>query len=483
MELYRLFENYLGIGEALTLSQAKKHVAMKPLDSKHLINLWKKLVPLSIQQSKRQDRLYFEFVAKNETLNKVTSPIYDEVSNVLDTKLGLDLTIDDYVKGTVKDKYGRDTKLGKVLTKEAPDLLQQFNNDKIRQAKNSENLLICISKHPYDIAGMSTDRGWSSCMNLNGGEFCEYVGEDIKYNTLIAYLIKEDDLNINRPQARVLIKPFVNVKFPKRVIYFVEDFPYGSSPNGMKEQVETLFNEIQADVLSYGAHKLSKKLYNNADHTIFRNNTTMVAKTRKEIEAVIHLYVEAPYKINNDLTVDVDGSVQMNGFDLISIPFQFGKVTGEFDCSSNKLVSLKGCPYYIGGSFDCGGNLIKNLQYSPKIVDGSFICRNNNISSLQGVSEKIGGGFYCNNNFLVDLEGLDKSNIGSKITVERNKIISLKGCPKKVNGDFNCSYNHLKTLEGAPHEVIGNMSAEDNLVNFTISYVKSITKVKGSVNV
>lgn len=48
------------------------------------------------------------------------------------------------------------------------------------------------------------------------------------------------------------------------------------------------------------------------------------------------------YKINNDLTVDVVGDVNLSGKGLTEIPVKFGVITGSFYCSNNQLTSLKG---------------------------------------------------------------------------------------------------------------------------------------------
>ena len=102
--------------------------------------------------------------------------------------------------------------------------LKIFNS---RPAIKNIECQIVISRDPYDIAGMSTDRRWTSCMELkseeenydikrrnksDGGIYRFYVRNDLTEGTLIAYLINKNDKEINDPYARVLIKPFVNRK-------------------------------------------------------------------------------------------------------------------------------------------------------------------------------------------------------------------------------------------------------------------------------
>lgn len=99
------------------------------------------------------------------------------------------------------------SRLTEVLGKSYDDFVTDFH--KRDTIKRNKNYVIVISRHPYDIAGMSTDRGWTSCMNLEHGEYRHYVMSSILNAALIAYFCTEDDTNINKPLGRVLIKPFV----------------------------------------------------------------------------------------------------------------------------------------------------------------------------------------------------------------------------------------------------------------------------------
>ena len=95
-------------------------------------------------------------------------------------------------------------------------------------------------------------------------------------------------------------------------------------------------------------------------------------KTKEEIEEWLNKMQIKKYTINDDLTVDVDGYVNISRKNLTEIPFQFGKVYGYFDCSVNKLTSLKGCPIYVNGQFWCDMNKLKNLDNCPEHVSGHF---------------------------------------------------------------------------------------------------------------
>lgn len=133
---------------------------------------------------------------------------YRKVNTFLHSK---EYEILDYAKGLCKPWYKNSPiKIGKILERlKAPeDVVIAFTNGPSRQAarKRAENLRITISRNPMDVASMSTNRGWTSCMNLNGGCHSSKVMMDIKHGTHIAYIHDKDDVDILKPMARVLLK-------------------------------------------------------------------------------------------------------------------------------------------------------------------------------------------------------------------------------------------------------------------------------------
>ena len=127
------------------------------------------------------------------------------------------------------------------------------------------------------------------------------------------------------------------------------------------------------------------------------------------------------YTINDDLTIDVNGSVNLFNQSLTCFPsfIKFNEVSGSFYCNSNKLTSLEGCPLTVGASF------------------------------------------YCSN----------------------NQLTSLEGCPKTVGNNFECSYNQLTSLKGCPATVDFSFYYYDNSKQFSEEYVRSLCKVKGGISV
>lgn len=98
--------------------------------------------------------------------------------------------------------------------------------------------------------------------------------------------------------------------------------------------------------------------------------------------------------------VDVSGSINIE-VALDNFPFRFGRIDGDFIINYNNLVTLKGCPNYVGGDFNCRANELVSLDGCPSYVGGNFDCSYNELVSLDGCPSVIGGVFNCNGNKLV----------------------------------------------------------------------------------
>lgn len=147
------------------------------------------------------------------------------------------MRIVDYIKGICTDKDGREIKIGKLLNKLGePELLKTYNDSKQDILKNVNDLQVVISRHPYDIIGMSTNRGWTTCYDLKdtryGGKHSHKIKDYLKNGTLIAYVIRKSDRNINKPLSRCLITK-----------YYVGEV-YGTNVPGFSK----LLNDFKSDI-------------------------------------------------------------------------------------------------------------------------------------------------------------------------------------------------------------------------------------------
>ena len=123
-------------------------------------------------------------------------------------------------------------KIGKILQRlNQTNLLKQFNERLGTSKKDIQNINfeLCITHNPYDIAGMSTDRNWTSCMNLDNGAYKDTPLLQVQYGGMVAYLISADDKNIERPFARIAIKRFISEKNLSKFIFLAENRIYGDN--------------------------------------------------------------------------------------------------------------------------------------------------------------------------------------------------------------------------------------------------------------
>ena len=180
-------------------------------------------------------------------------------------------------------------------------------------------------------------------------------------------------------------------------------------------------------------------------YKIFESASTNFPTTKEEVIQVCNRYGIGNYTINDDLSIDVGGSVYLNIQDLKYLPLRFNYVSGGFFCRENILVSLEGSPLTVGGNFGCGYNELKTLEGSPQTVNGDFNCYNNELKTLEGCPQTVGGDFRCSD----------------------NELKTLEGCPQTVSGGFDCKFNKLTDLEHSP-EVNGIIAIRGNPVDLLV---------------
>lgn len=217
---------------------------------------------------KGKDRLYYDF--NEEGTENIKSDLYTEVEGELE-KNGY--TILNYHDGTAQ-KNG-DTKnifkIQRLLVRWGlSHLKDKMDSDPTRSGSKVKNKKIVISRHGIDLAGVSTGRGWTSCKNLIDGMNSRYVFTEAKVGALVAYLIEEDDLNIQNPLSRISISVYVNTKDPTKILLYPEPIGYGNYKkkdfyNFVYEWVRDFNKHLNP---SEGEYHRSKECYNDEARNI-----------------------------------------------------------------------------------------------------------------------------------------------------------------------------------------------------------------------
>jgi hypothetical protein len=236
------FKEYIILNEAIPLKQVKKKKLTRRNSGAYKIEQLNTAF-------KGKDRLVYDIDIFSKDILTLEFPILEKILGIVKEKLP-DYTIptkNSYIQGFIYKKEDtvlkRPFKIGKVLSKfqddpKVSDVLKSFIHDPMRASTKNKKLKVVISRHPYDVAGMSTDRSWTSCMNMgtkgvnypsqSDGINRRFVSNDISSGTIIAYLVSDDDrhqnekLAIKRPIARLLLKPYIDTKDVNNHAYSVE---------------------------------------------------------------------------------------------------------------------------------------------------------------------------------------------------------------------------------------------------------------------
>ena len=318
--------------EALKPSQFRKYV--KAFNREKYNRVFK-----SLGDKYEHDRNYYRIyipLGKEEKSGPVSN-VEKEVTDFLNQN---GYQVLDYIKGIVKFGEAKNTTtIGKVLTRlKADELMKKFVSDESRKALTSdaENLMVVISRHPYDIVGSDTDRNWTNCMTLGHagskrvekmhmeleslknklkdmtkdntnwyrdfeqgrgnitwdspeikldakirelegeikdrketGENSKYLIHDVKEGSLISYLIKKTDKNINNPLAVLNIKPYVNDFDPNDFILISDNTMYGNGRPEFKKTVDSILSGINGPEMG-GFYCLKENLYADSQNRNIR---------------------------------------------------------------------------------------------------------------------------------------------------------------------------------------------------------------------
>lgn len=91
-----------------------------------------------------------------------------------------------------------------------------------------------------------------------------------------------------------------------------------------------------------------------------------------KIKELCDKYYIYNYFINGDYSIDVNRDVDLANTKLNKFSLTFRYVIGHFDCRTNNLTSLKGCPLEVGKSFYCDNNRLTTLEFCPTKVGRVF---------------------------------------------------------------------------------------------------------------
>lgn len=151
-------------------------------------------------------------------------------------------------------------------------------------------------------------------------------------------------------------------------------------------------------------------------------NSNQFFTERDQVEIWLYKHKVTNYIICQDLTVDVEGNLELRNKNITYLPIQFGQVAGSCDISQNKLTSLKGVPHEIGGHLWCHDNLLTNLKHFPQKIRGELQAQNNQLTNIDDI-------YFNNETSLIDLSNNPQIKDFSPLTkIKSIKYLHLDKC-------------------------------------------------------
>lgn len=478
MKLIDIVRNIV-VNEAVDLEVAKRYQKMirKPEVEEKIDEVFESLRKLESYkgQSKRGERLYFDLVTpkgepKPEDL-ELSKQNFNQINDFFGKlpNFKYEMNFEDYLKdGTFNDSYGRPVKIGRALQnisgsykKYFPNedednvdngkefilhtLLKQFNEDPSRVTTRTQTKpkMVVVSRAKYDVVGMSTDRGWSSCMSLNASNGQTYVHCDVTEGTLIAYEIDADDKNIQRPSARVTIKPFINTKDSNDIAYVTSGSVYGTSSVLIPFVKSVLFEPLLPT--EFKSYKRNEKLY--SDFTDDNKITTGKELDGKDIDGL---------KNSNDVVV-----ISVSNYDA-----SYKNIESIMDVNDGKLMLV-----------------IDNIQKLKSINNvniHSLIIENVNLDTLQITNSKF------NSLVFKGYETIPEDLIGEDVEVPYVDYSNYKGSIipnlkiKSLNGIF-IKFNEDVEVKSLP-EHLNHNKENDNFYLYINKKYENIVTIPENIN-
>ena len=192
--------------------------AMYPSQYRKYLKLWKKHNVAAIHESgfqwlvKHAKRVGGSYKEYNGIIYRVYFPVYVETEIPNNMQFALSRAgyrIDADSPEYCIDKHGRQVSVNKayqLIAKKqhvAADIISDNMREYAENLGSSGVMLLCVSRHPYDIAGMSTGRAaWNSCHTLGGDVPKEKARKKAKYaKEMAAYRNELAELGVDDQRA------------------------------------------------------------------------------------------------------------------------------------------------------------------------------------------------------------------------------------------------------------------------------------------
>jgi len=326
----------VGLNESINLNLTKQlrgkqrgMVHNKMLDNIFGKNIYRLYYDLStgkqITPTRKEPKLRFDVKVQDRLKNTVTKVLSKHGFEVIDFDKNI----------TINKKNKQEVKISKILNRLDGKLLNNYTTylDSInnQNTETKDKLYVVVSRHSHDIASMSAKPNITSCESLadytdisqtqipsamagiddpreGGGQ---YIWGEIQSSSIITYLIKEGDWNIEDPMGRIL-----GTNLCKH--YSNANYAFG----GYAQK----FKEFWIEWVGYYRTKVLKEYELEFDDDLFD-------KDSKELLALIKKYIG---NNNRQVIYILRGLIINNRYDVYGLIFNDGS-DFNWDVSSENL--------------------------------------------------------------------------------------------------------------------------------------------------
>ena len=159
------------------------------------------------------------------------------------------------------------------------------------------------------------------------------------------------------------------------------------------------------------------------------------------------------YNLPKDKKLVLNSDLDLSDMGLTELPDLSNLIVkGSFDCRKNKLSDLIGSPLQVLKEYDCSENRLTTLK-GLSVGIRSLFCSCNQLTSLDYAPEVIKD-LRCDRNLLKDFSGAPR-RINGSLMADLNPFISFAGFPDKIGGDFKAVNNNFEYVEDISKKVRG----------------------------
>jgi len=398
------------VNEALKPSQFREYV--KEFDRERYKDIFMK-------HHDEHDRNFFRIYLNLESEKSETQKEIEELFSQND------IEIIDYIEGKAKFKSAKNiSRIGQLLQRlerNHPDkekiksLMKRFVEDPQRKA--GQNLMVCISRHPYDIAGSDTDRSWSNCLTIGDEDSRRYAKymESLKKSLLNVDFDKlrfdiSEELD-NHPEIEEVdvdeyhgdIRDTILEQLKKFEIDFDEKYMFRyEDEDGFVETEDILFNELcdKWNSIIDSIMKITEFVISGGNVKYIKCHVTggvlmsyLINKNDKNINnPVANLDIKPYFNIFKEDDIFLKSDDKMYGQGTPSFKKRVDEWISEVNGSDKNGIYYLGESLYNDNLQDrCiyveNGILIKEL--SPKLYSLVINQYKNKISTIQSDSEAV----------------------------------------------------------------------------------------------